>query len=222
MVLDMIITHVQPNGLYLVTQATLAQLVEDEAVRAFAGGLLYTALLKTCHLQLATCNLCLAEVLHQADSPQTYPLLTALLVLDAEIHALIGEDRRILSLPGFLSYRPSLPPDKVPLETLRLPPLNPGGHYAFAVADNGAFLAVRLDLNPALNVAGHVRIAASSITRPPTRLIAAEERLERHVLAEEMIKTAIAAGSADLLTPLTQIEAVKLVETLKGFIQSTG
>jgi CO/xanthine dehydrogenase FAD-binding subunit len=217
----MVTTLNQPDGLYLVTQATLAQLLEDEAVRTFAGGLLHTALLKTCNLQLAACNLPLAEALHQADSPQTYPLLTALLVLDAEIHTLIGEDRRILTLPGFLSYRASLPPDKVPLESLRLPPLNPGGRYAFAVADNGAFLAVRLDLNPALNVAGHVRIAVSSITCPPVRLKAAEERLERQVLTEEVIKTALAAGSADLPTPLTLIEEAELVETLKGFIKST-
>jgi CO/xanthine dehydrogenase FAD-binding subunit len=218
----MVITHDQPDGLYLVTQATLAQLLEDEAVRAFAGGLLHTSLLKTSNQQLATSNLSLAEVLHQADSPQTYPLITALLVLDAEIHTLIGEDRRILTLTGFLSYRASLPPDKVPLESLRLPPLNPGGRYAFAMADNGAFLAVRLDLNPALNVAGHVRIAVSSITRPPLRLVAAEERLERQVLTEAVIKTAIAAGSADLPTPLPQIEEAELVETLKGFIKSTG
>ncbi|HXV44137.1 MAG TPA: hypothetical protein VEC96_13800, partial [Anaerolineae bacterium] len=182
----------------------------------------FTALLKTCNLLPATCYLPLAQVLHQADSPQTYPLITALLVLDAEIHTLIGEDRRILTLPGFLSYRASLPPDKVPLESLRLPPLNPGGRYVFAMADNRAFLAVRLDLNPALNVAGHVRIAVSSSTRPPMRLVTAEERLERQVLAEEMIKTAIAAGSADLPIPLAQIEEAELVETLKGFIKSTS
>jgi hypothetical protein len=218
----MVISHNQPDGLYLVTQATLTQLLEDEAVRAFANSLLHTSLLKTCNLHPPTCSLSLAEVLHQADSPQIYPLITALLVLDAEIHALIGEDRRILSLPGFLSYRASLPPDKVPLESLRLPLLNPGGHYAFAMADNGAFLAVRLDLNPALNVAGHVRIALSSTTRPPMRLIAAEERLERQVLTEAVIKTAIAVGSADLPGPLTQIEEAALVEILNGFIRSTG
>jgi hypothetical protein len=218
----MVITHAQPDGLYLVTQATLAQLLKDEVARAFAGGLLHTALLKTCHLPPATCSLSLAEALHRADSLQTYPLITALLVLDAEIHALIGEDRRILSLPGFLSYRASLPPDKVPLESLRLPPLNPGGRYAFAVADNGAFLAARLDLNSALNVAGHVRIAVSSITRPPRRLIAAEERLERQVLTEAVIKTAIAVGSADLPGPLTSIEEAELVEMLSGFIKFTG
>jgi hypothetical protein len=41
------------------------------------------------------------------------------------------------------------------------------------------------------------------------------------VLTEEVIKTALAAGSADLPTPLTLIEEAELVETLKGFIKST-
>jgi CO/xanthine dehydrogenase FAD-binding subunit len=120
-----------------------------------------------------------------------------------------------LPLPGFLGYRASLPPERAPLETLRLPPLNPGGRYAFVASDNETFLAVRLDLNPALNVAGHVRIAASSVTRSPVRLVATEQRLERQVIDEGLIKTAIAAGSADLPTPLTQIEQPKLAEVLK-------
>ena len=137
-------------------------------------------------------------------------------MLDAEIHTLVDEERRVLSLPGFLSYRANLPLDKVSLETLRLPPLNQGGRYAFTVSDNGAFLAVRLDLNPARNVAGHVRIAISSVTRPPIRLVAAEQRLERQVIDEQLIKAAIAAARADLPTPLTQIEQAELVEVLKG------
>jgi hypothetical protein len=50
----MIITFNQPDGLYLSTQATLAQLLEDEALRAFAGGLLHAALVETCNLRPAT------------------------------------------------------------------------------------------------------------------------------------------------------------------------
>jgi CO/xanthine dehydrogenase FAD-binding subunit len=178
--------------------------------------MLHAALTETCNLQPATCNLSLAQALHYTAGPETYPLLTALLSLDAEAQALVGEDRRVLPLPGFLSYRASLPPARAPLETLRLPPLNPGGRYAFVVSDSEAFLAVRLDLNPVLNVAGHVRIAASSVTRPPTRLVAGEQRLERQAIDEDLIKTAIAAGSADLPTPLTQTEQTKLVEVLKS------
>jgi len=214
------ITFNQPNGLHIVSQATLAQLFEDEALRTFAGGLLQTALAHTINFEPPTFNasLTLAETLHHS-GPQIYPLLTALLVLDAEIHTLVGEERRVLSLPGFLSYRANLPLDKVSLETLRLPPLNQGGRYAFTVSDNGAFLAVRLDLNPARNVAGHVRIAISSVTCPPIRLVAAEQRLERRVIAEPLIEAAIAAGRADLPAPLTQIEQAELVEVLKGFIK---
>jgi hypothetical protein len=212
------VTFNQPDGLHIVSQATLAQLFEDEALRTFAGGLMQTALVQTFNVQRSTFNLSLAEALHHS-GPQIYPLLTALLVLDAEIHTLVDEERRVLSLPGFLSYRAHLPLDKVSLETLRLPPLNPGGRYAFTVADNGAFLAVRLDLNPARNVAGHVRLAVSSVTRPPVRLVAVEQRLERRVIAEPLIEAAIAAGRSDLPTPLTRIEQAELVEVLKGFIK---
>lgn len=216
------ITLQQPDGLHLVTQATLAQLAEDEALRAFADGLLQTALAHTIHFELAApsrnTSLTLAEALHHP-GPQSYPLLTALLVLDAELHALLDEERRVLPLPGFLSYRANLPPDKVPLETLRLPPLNPGGRYRFAVSDDGAFLAARLDLHPALNVVGHVRIAASRISRPPVRLVAAEQRLERQVIDALLIEAALAAAGANVPDPLTQIEQAELVEILKGIIR---
>jgi CO/xanthine dehydrogenase FAD-binding subunit len=68
-------------------------------------------------------------------------------------------------------------------------------------------------------VAGHVRIAISSVTCPPIRMVAAEQRLERRVIAEPLIEAAIAASRADLPTPLTQIEQAELVEVLKGFIK---
>ncbi|MCL4304163.1 MAG: hypothetical protein KJ077_51245, partial [Anaerolineae bacterium] len=148
----MSVTTNQPDGLYLSTQATLRQLLEDEPLPTFADGLVHAALVETCHLQPATCNLSLAEALHDAGGPGTYPLLTALLALDAEVHTQLGEDRRVLPLPAFLSYRPSLPPDKVPPEGVRLPPLNPGGRYTFAVSGDGAWLAVRLDLHERLRV----------------------------------------------------------------------
>ena len=51
------ITLNQPNGLHIVTQATLAQLSEDEALRAFADGLLQTALVHTINFEPSTFNL---------------------------------------------------------------------------------------------------------------------------------------------------------------------
>lgn len=211
----MSITFNQPDGLYLQTPATLAQLLEDETLRTFAGGLLHAAIVESCNLQSATCNLSLAEALHDAGGPATYPLLTALLVLDAEVHTQLGDERRVLPLPAFLSYRPSLPPDKVPPESVRLPPLNPGGRYTFAVSGDGAWLAVRLDLHERLRVAGHVRLALSSPARPPLRLRAVEDRLERQVMAGDLIEAAVAGGNEDLTAPLTPMERAALVEALQ-------
>jgi hypothetical protein len=205
----------QPDGLYLSTQATLAQLLEDETVAAFADGMLHAALSETCNLQPTTCNLSLVEALHYTNGPETYPLLTTLLALDAEAQALVGEDRRVLPLPGFLSYRASLPSERAPLETVRLPPLNPGGRYAFAIAEAGVWLAIRLDLHEILRVAGHVRLAISSPTRPPLRLHSIEDRLERQAIEAGLIETAIAVGNEGLLVPLTSMEQATLVEALK-------
>ena len=211
----MSVTTNQPDGLYLSTQATLRQLLEDEPLPTFAAGLLHAALVETCNLQPVTCNLSLAEALHDAGGPETYPLLTALLALDAEVHTQLGEDRRVLPLPAFLSYRPSLPPDKVPPESVRLPPLNPGGHFVFAVSGDGAWLAVRLDLHERLRVAGHVRLALSSPTRLPLRLRAIEDRLERQVMTGDLTEAAVAGGDEDLAAPLTPMERTALVEALQ-------
>jgi hypothetical protein len=211
----------QPDGLYLIAQATLLQLHNDEALTHFADGLLASTLTYTIHSLRAPASrtfnssLTLAEALHYLGGCETYPLLTALLALDAEVYATIDDEPRVLPLPGFLSYRPSLPPNRVPLDSVRLPPLNPGGRYRFTVVDNGAFLVVRLDLHPGLNLAGHVRLAVSSPTRSPVRLLAAEHRLDRQVLTEQLIETAIEVGSQDLPVPLRQGEWVGLVETLK-------
>lgn len=212
----MSVTTNQPDGLYLSTQATLRQLLEDEALRPFADGLLHAALVTTFNVQPSTFNaMTLTEALHDAGGPETYPLLTALLALDAEVHTQLGEDRRVLPLPAFLSYRPSLPPDKVPPESVRLPPLNPGGHFVFAVSGDGAWLAVRLDLHERLRVAGHVRLALSSPTRLPLRLRAIEDRLERQVMTGDLTEAAVAGGDEDLAAPLTPMERTALVEALQ-------
>ncbi|MFN8454900.1 MAG: hypothetical protein U0401_09580 [Anaerolineae bacterium] len=200
------ITVSQPDGLYIPTSATLAQLYEDEPLRDFAAGLLHTAVLQTCNLQPATCNLLLAQALHHP-GPEFYPLLTALLALDAEVRATVGNETRVLPLPGFLSYRASLPPDKAPLQAVRLPPLNLGGHYRFF----GIFLgdehgAVRFDLHPALRVAGHMRLALSGPTRFPMRLIPIEERLDRQALTEALIEAAVAVGGEEVSPPPASLE----------------
>ncbi|MBE7467900.1 MAG: hypothetical protein DPW09_00725 [Anaerolineae bacterium] len=211
-------TFEQPDGLYLSTGATLAQLLEDETLAAFAAGILHAALTTTCYLLPATCCISLAETLHYTGGPESYPLLTALLTLDAEVHAQIGEDRRVLPLPGFLSYRASLPPERAPLAALRLPPLNVGGRYHFAVTEGESWLAARLDLHETLRVAGHVRLALSSPTRPPQRLQSIEERLDRQIMSQTVLETALAAGTVDLASPLTQAEQTTLLAVLNGLI----
>ncbi|MBI1878396.1 MAG: hypothetical protein HYR94_09250 [Chloroflexi bacterium] len=224
------ITLNQPDGLHLSTEATLAQLLEDETLRTFADGLLCTALVETCNLQpggckqpatqraQAACNLSLAEALHDTGGMETYPLLTALLALDAEVHSLIDDERRVLPLPAFLSYRDRLPLDKVPPETVRLPPLNSGGRYAFSVLADGGYLAVRLDLHDKLRVAGHVRIALSSPTHPPLRLHTIEDRLERQVIKAALIEAALAGGKERLTISLTPVEQAALIEALNRLV----
>ncbi|MFN8455619.1 MAG: hypothetical protein U0401_13295 [Anaerolineae bacterium] len=213
----MTVTLSQPDGLYLPTSATLAQLLEDEPLRDFADGLLQAALLQTCNLQPAPCNLLLAQALHH-HGPEFYPLLTALLALDAGVHATRGDETRVMPLPGFLSYRTSLSLDKVPLQAVRLPPLNLGGHYRFAVLDKGGYGAIRFDLHPALRVAGHVRLALSSPSRFPMRLIPIEERLDRQVLTEALIEEAVALGSEEVSTPLTKVEKAGVIKTLVALL----
>lgn len=214
----MTITFEQPDGLYLSTGAALAQLLEAEAVPAFAGGLLHAALTTTFNLQPST-TLSLAEVLHHTGGPETYPLLTALLTLDAEVHAQVGEDKRVLPLPGFLSYRSSLSPERAPLNALRLPPLNSGGRYQFAVIEGGSWLAARLDLHETLHVVGHVRLALSSPTRPPQRLQGIEDRLDRQVMNQAALETALVAGTANIVPVLTPAEQTALRATLNRLIQ---
>ncbi len=226
-----VITTTQPDGLYLSTQASLSQLREDETLRLFANGLLIKTLnLQTFNLQpstfkpsnLQTFNaLTLAQALHHP-GPELYPLLAALLALDAEVQAVVDDKRRRLSLPGFLSYRPHLPLDKVPLQAVRLPPLNPGGRYHFSALPDDLCLAARLDLHPTRSVAGHVRLVLSSLTRPPTRLRSIEQRLDRHFVNAALIETAIATGSGEITPALTPAEQAALIETLMKLINADG
>lgn len=214
----MTVTFEQPDGLYLSTGATLAHLLEAETVQSFAGGLLHAALTTTFNLQPLIFNLSLAEALHYTGGPETYPLLTALLTLDAEVHAQVGEDKRVLPLPGFLSYRSSLPPERAPLNVLRLPPLNPGGRYHFALIKGGSWLAARLDLHETLRVAGHVRLTLSSPTRPPQRLQAIEDRLDRQIMNQAVLETALVEGTANIAPALTPAEQSALLTALNQLI----
>ncbi len=200
-----------PDGLHILARTPLSQLAEDETLLNFADGLILEALAHT------TLPDGLAWTLTGAlyhPGPQTNPLMVALLVLDAELRAVIDEEQRILPLPGFLTYRASLFPDKFPCDTLRLPPLNQDGHYLLSLTDDGFCFAVRLDLHPELKVAGHVRIAVSSPTRSPLRLQATEYRLDRQVLNRGLIEAAVTAGSEELLVPLTKAEQARLIARL--------
>jgi hypothetical protein len=199
------------DGLYISTHATWPQLASDEILCRFANGLIPMAL----HYEDTSWTL--ADVLHHT-GPQTYPLLTALLVLDAEVNAMVEDKQPVFPLPGFLTYRSKLSPDKFPLKTVRVPPLNSDGQYILTIANDGFCSAIRLDLHPQLKLAGHVRIAISSPTRSPVRFHALEYRLERQIMDKDLIQTAIAAAREELLKPLTQAEQVQLSEILQGLL----
>ena len=170
----------RPNGLHILTKATLHRLATDETLLIFAAGLLTRTIAEVPPCDQTTWTL--ARVLHYAGFGPSNGLLTALLVLDAEINAVVDDETRIFPLPGFLGYRNHLPPDKYPLNTLRLPPLNPDGHYLFTVLSRGHYLAARLDIHPELKIAGHVRIALSSPPRPPPSFAAPPHPLDRQAL----------------------------------------
>jgi hypothetical protein len=209
------VTLARPDGLHLTTKATLAEILQDELIREFAGGLLGRAVAGLALGDLS--RLSLAKALHQVGSAPVDALLTALLVLDAEVNAVVEEETRVFPLPGFLSYRDRLPLATFPLNLLRLPPLNPGGHYHFAVLGDHHYLAVRLDLHAQTKAAGHVRIALASLFNSPQRIKPVEERLDRHFLTGAHIDRAITAG-ADLLTDLEQ---AGLREILLGLIENS-
>lgn len=208
----MSITLVRPDGLHITTKATLNQLANDENLQAFADGLIPRIL---SHFDLTgEPSLTLAEALHQTGSPAIDALLTGLLVLDAEVNAVIDDETRVFPLPGFLTYRARLPLDQFPLNLMRLPPLNAGGHYRFA-ASEPYYMTVRLDLHPELMVTGHVRLAVAGPNQPPQRLSLIEARLDRKELDADLIEAALALGRG-VDQPLHAIEATVLRQILRS------
>ena len=204
----------RPDGLHLQTKATLQQLAADELVVEFGEGVIAKTLDELTPTKFA--DFTLADTLHYT-GPETYGLITTLLILDAEVSSIVDAEKKVFPLPGFLSYRARLMPDEFPLNTLRLPPLNPDGHYRYTSQDN-YHTAVRMDIHPELNVTGHVRLAVSSPTRPPQRLLAAEHRLDRQELSASLIEAAILAASDELSQPLTDAEQSNLVLALNGLL----
>lgn len=199
------------DGLHITAKATLAQLALDTTLADFADGLILEALL---NLE-DEADLTLADALHHAGTTAIDALLTALLVLDAELTTVVDDETRIFPLPAFLSYRAQLPPEQFPPNTVRLPPLNPDGHYIFKTLGDFHHLAIRMDIHPILGVAGHVRIAKSDAPHPPHRLLAFEGRFERQVLTGTLIEAALAAGSVESSGPLTAVEQRVLGTVLK-------
>jgi CO/xanthine dehydrogenase FAD-binding subunit len=189
--------------------ATLTQLAKETALSDFADGLLSQAFSHLSPPEAAQWTL--AQALHHP-GPASRLLLTALLVLDAEVAAAIAGETRVFPLPGFLSYRERIPLAEFPLNTVRLPPLNPDGRYRLALTDEGYCYALRLDLHPRLKVAGHVRLAVSGPTHQPARLRIVEHRLERQELTATVITAAIESGGEGL-TPEQQRRLAALLET---------
>ena len=208
----MSITLVRPDGLHLTTKATLAQLAQDQILQEFADGLIPKIL---AHFDLAgETATTLAEALHRTGLPAIDALLTGLLVLDAEVNAVIDDETRVFPLPGFLTYRARLPLDQFPLNLMRLPPLNAGGYYRFTVTEPYC-CTVRLDLHPELMVTGHVRLAAAGPNLPPHRLTLIEARLDRKLLTPELIEAALALGRGTE-QPLPTVEAEALRQILRS------
>lgn len=205
----MAVSLIQADGLHLNAQSPLAQLAADAAVIALADGLLARAL-----APFAGAEVTLAQALHQP-GPEFGRLLTALLALDAELTTVAADELRVLPLPGFLSYRVRLPLAQFPPQTLRLPPLNPGGHYALAVTPAGNALAVRADIHSQLRVLGHVRVAVGGPDYAPARLRAVEQRLERQALAEPLLAAVLAVAADGLAQP----ELNRLAEVLQGWLK---
>jgi xanthine dehydrogenase iron-sulfur cluster and FAD-binding subunit A len=204
-----------PEGLLIPTTITFAQLAAHPLLLEFATGLIPTAL---SHISLEQT---LAAALHHP-GPETRPLLLVLLARDAEIDSFAGPEGRTFPMPGFLSYRHRLPPDKFPLNRLRLPSLNPDGHFSLQQLSIPAegYLALRVDLHPLMRVLGHVRVALGGPHRPPIRLHATEHRLERQVLTPSLIGAAVAAADEDITPMLTKNERRMLIEALSSLSRS--
>ena len=206
------VVQIQPDGLHLLAEATLSQLAADETLANFADGLIPKALSEADSAQLPA--LSLAEALHFLEPAPIRGLLTALLALDAEVRLMVEAKSRILPLSGFLSYRERLPLTDFPLDTVRLPPLNPGGNYFFSKIEPDRFMVLRLDLHPVERLAGHVRVAASHPGQLPQRLTSIEQRLERQVLDEALLEEAMRAGEQ----ALTVEERTELTRALKTLV----
>jgi hypothetical protein len=207
----------RPDGLYLAGQAKLDELVGDRLVEQFADGLVSRAL-ESLKLDEQIRQWTLAEIVQSLDFAKLNPLLTVLLVLDAEINAVVEENQRVFPLAGFVSYRPHLPLTKTAVASVRLPPLNPDGHYHFKLFQPDHYLAVRLDIHPRLRVAGHIRIAIGTPTRLAQRVRATEDWLDRQVLTETLIEAALNDGDKELATPLSEVERATLSQVLNGLL----
>ncbi len=208
----MSITLIQSDGLHIAAKATPHQLAADKTLLHFAGGFLAQPLAALNSADNSPENL--SQLLHHAGSDY-YGLITAFLVLDAEITAVVDDEARVFPLAAFLSYRSRLPLERVSLNTLRLPPLNPDGHYIFAETEPGSHLAARVDIHPELKVAGHVRLAVSNPAQPPLRLRSVEHRLERRVLEASLLETALATAN-EALSAQEQASLKNLFEGLVG------
>ena len=214
------VTLSRPNGLHILMKANLKQLVEDKTLSIFADGLVLQAIEK---IEPSTrASLTLAEAVHQTELPQINALLCALLALDAEVNAVLEEETLVWPLPAFLSYRANLPLSKYPLNLLRLPPLNHGGHYLLSSSDEDRHLVARMDIHPHLKVMGHVRIATVSPTQYPHRLLALEHRLDRQELDEEIIEAAIIAEEKEKSATFTEVERAELRRILNRLREATG
>jgi CO/xanthine dehydrogenase FAD-binding subunit len=200
--------QIQPDGLHLLAEATLAQLAADETLADFADGLLPKALSEAGSGQLP--GLPLAEALHLLEPAPIRSLLTVLMALDAEVRLTVEDKVRILPLPGFLSYRDRLPLNNFPLDIVRLPPLNAGGHYFFSKIEPDRFIVIRLDLHPVERLAGHVRVAVSHPGHLPQRVTSIEQRLERQILTEALLEEVIGDQ------PLSVEEQTEVIRALKA------
>lgn len=201
---------VQPDGLHLTAAFTPARLAAESALQDFADGMLPAALQS---LPEPWRGVTLAQLTYHPGS-EANGLLAALLALDAEIIAGVGKERRQVPLAGFLGYRRRLSSAKFSPHTLRLPPLNPDGHYMFTEINDDDFLAVRFDRHPRLRIAGHIRIATGGVSAPPQRLTPIEHRLDHRPLDAAVIDTALTAGNAELPVPLPAAALARLAELL--------
>lgn len=211
----MSVTIIRPDGLQIGTSATLNELIANQELQQFADGVVVNAITEgvaaNYHVQT------MGELLHR-QSPAGHGLLTALLILDAEINAVVNDETRVFPLAAFLNYRTRL--REVPIATIRCPPLNKGGHYFFSVIEENNYLAIRLDIHPTLRVAGHVRIATGGNHRLPQRLRQVEHRLDRQVLRHAQLEAALASKNLQqVIPPLSTTERGRLVALLGQLVR---